>query len=202
MTQDKENAALQVASLKKELEAKKKEVIKLTGERDALKEAAKQKKTGSGASAKDVKELADLRQQVLQGSARETVLREQLESLSNRMIERGSAGASHASVSSTADAVALAGAMKPDYTGMASLLTAASSAVASTCHARGGPDPAGATTASQHTGATTAAQPTLQLPSITFEALEKLRTLAWSDRVSAPKQLDLWADSAKEPALA
>jgi hypothetical protein len=132
MTHDKENAALQVASLKKELEAKKKEVIKLTGERDALKEAAKQKKTGSGASAKEVKELADLRQQVLHGSARETVLREQLESLSNRMIERGSAGASHVSVSSTANAVALAGDMKPDYTGLASLLTAASPAVAST----------------------------------------------------------------------
>jgi hypothetical protein len=59
-------------SLKKELEAKKKEVIKLTGERDALREAAKQKKTGSGASAKEVKELADLRQQVLQGSARDS----------------------------------------------------------------------------------------------------------------------------------
>jgi len=35
-----------------------------------------------------------------------------------------------------------------------------------------------------------------------FEALEKLRTLAWSDRVSAPKQLDLWADVSREPALA
>lgn len=31
-----------------------------------------------------------------------------------------------------------------------------------------------------------------------FEALEKLRVLAWTDRLTAPKQLDLWSD-AKEP---
>ncbi|KAF0116654.1 MAG: hypothetical protein FD149_1346 [Rhodospirillaceae bacterium] len=27
-----------------------------------------------------------------------------------------------------------------------------------------------------------------------FEALEKLRTLAWSDKVAPPKQLELWLE--------
>jgi putative DNA methylase len=35
-----------------------------------------------------------------------------------------------------------------------------------------------------------------------FEALEKLRTLAWSARVSPPKQLDLWAEETKLAATA
>ena len=35
-----------------------------------------------------------------------------------------------------------------------------------------------------------------------FEALEKLRTLAWSDRVSPPKQLELWIEDAKLPVTA
>jgi putative DNA methylase len=35
-----------------------------------------------------------------------------------------------------------------------------------------------------------------------FEALEKLRTLAWSARVSPPKQLDLWAEDTKLAATA
>ena len=65
----------EVANLKKELVAKKKEVKDLTAERDA----ALKKKPGPGATAKESKELVDLRGQVLQGSAREKVLREQLD---------------------------------------------------------------------------------------------------------------------------
>jgi hypothetical protein len=112
----------EVANLKKELVAKKKEVKDLTAERDA----ALKKKPGPGATAKESKELVDLRGQVLQGSAREKVLREQLDALHKLLAAGGSAVTSPQA--SVADPTTLTKAMElaqPNYSGLASLLAAA-----------------------------------------------------------------------------
>ena len=82
----------------------------------------------------------------------------QIEKLQDRLHERGGVGAIQSSASVTADAVAIAAAMKPDFPGMASLLHAASAR-----QARGGEDQSVATTAVQ--------------PSISFDALERLQKL-------------------------
>ena len=155
----------QLTDVKKELTTKKKALTTLTTERDAL----KAKKTPAVASATEVKELAKLRVAAIEASAREKLLLQQIQQLQDRLQENSGARATQASANATADAVAIAGAMKPDYSGLASLLQAAAApAAASARQARGGED---------HSAATNAAQSADPASSITFHSLGKLKEL-------------------------
>ncbi len=83
---------MSIASLKTKSAKKKVVVNTLTTERDALKEAAaKLLDMSPRASAKELKARTDLRRQVLQGVAREEVLRTQLEALS-KLLAKGLSG--------------------------------------------------------------------------------------------------------------
>ena len=75
----------------------------------------------------------------IEASAREELLLQQIELLQDRLQEKGASAtqARASSATSTADSVTIAAVMKPEYSGLASLLQAAAPA-APACQARGG----------------------------------------------------------------